>query len=182
MKKTLIIIFSVLLLTSISLLCVFLSFKNSYKYVIYQTQISLKAKDIRGCDYFDFGKIIENGAQRTIKQNINLDLALNREHDYEADALALQMMNDLKDSMIIQQKLICESQFENYNKQDTYSKFEIFWNVFTNYKYSKNTKMNVEKISKTKYDIEFCNKQKDEDCNTKVYEKINNKWYIVELY
>lgn len=182
MKKSLIIIFSVLLLISISLLCVFLHFKNSYKYVIYQTQILLKANDIRGCNYFDFGKIIENGTQRTIKQNINLDLALNRNHDYEADALTLQMMNNLKDSMIIQQKLICESQFENSNKQDTDSNFEIFWNVFTNYKYSKDKKMDVEKISKTKYDVEFCNKQNDEDCNNHVYEKINNKWYIVEFY
>lgn len=180
LKKIIAIVSIVLLIVSLFFAGVFINFKNSYRYTVYQMNIGLKNKDTGIIKYYDIEKILNNNLKRTIQQSINLDKTLNRVHDNGQDVFALKMFDEMKDTLIKQKRIYIENDIKfNSPNLDNISDFQIFWSAFTNKPIMPNVTLKINKINKNK--IEIVSEKGDEHMIS-LYEKIDNMWMLTDLY
>jgi len=181
-KKSLLVVSIFVVIIAIVMAALFINFRNSYKYTMYQNRIAAKYKNSDGCNNFDFEKILENNVNRRIRQSINLDETLGRQHDYSNDTVELQLFENMKNTLVKQEKIRCETQLLNGNENlSNISDFQLFWYVYRNINPNPDVVQTVEKINKNKYEIEYYDKKND-DYQYTTFEKINKKWVITDHY
>jgi len=181
-KKLLFAVSILIAIITITIGALFINFRCSYKYITYQNLLAIKYKNVNACNNFDFEKILENNVNRHIRQSINLDETLGRQHDYSNDTILLQIFENMKTSLIKQEEIRCETQILNGDENITnISDFQLFWHAYRNINIDSDVKQTVKKIDKNKYEIEYYDKKKDE-YQYKTFEKINKKWMITDNY
>lgn len=181
MKKITIKFFVVLIIILLLLFVgLFINFRTSYRYTVYQINLGLKHKDTAILKYYDVEKILTNDIHRKIQQSINLDRTLERAHNNQQDTYILKMFDEMKDTLIKQKRIYIENDIKfNSLNLDRVSDFQIFWCAFIEKSIIPDVTLEVEKTNKNKVEI---TSKKGEEYFSTVYEKIKNKWVLTDLY
>lgn len=179
MKKY-IVIFIILCVTVITI--VYFAFKNSYKYTDYQIKLGMKHKNPETCSFYNFEKMHDKIVERYINQRKLIDEVTEKTHNSSDDIFTLQTYENMKSSVLKNDELNCKDIFTTGDESlKEISDFKLLWLAITNQSTDLNKKITVTKINKNKYEKEIKNTSND-NSNIVIYEKINNKWMVVDNY
>lgn len=183
MKKKLFIGFlTFIMMFLVVISALYLNFINSWRYTRYQIILSSKYQNAEAIKYFDCEKISDNQIQRNIWQSKNLDNALDRPHDDNADIFAYEMYKSNKEIFVKNIELTVKELLENAPKNlQKISNLKLFWMIYNDKAINPNFSFNYKKISPQKIEVIDINNNKNEDY-TSVYEKVNKKWIITDVY
>ncbi len=175
-KKILIILFLLILFILIAIpTFLYLDFKNSPKYTLYQLYVATQNNNAElGMKYFNVEKIVDNF--------IAVNVAKDFEEDNPYAAFGAAIAQAIKPAMVEKIRKDLETSFnspqENTVKEN---QFKLMWIAFRNIPISDDIKSQTYKqIEKNKYTLTQCFKSSDK-CNSETFEKIDGKWIITAM-